>query len=257
MKKIEVVFSGGFGNQVLGLLCLEHLTRCHAGELSANFDYFKFESGLQKNGKMRWPWDLSSFNIRMENIEEKFCSQRSEKPDVVINDESGLKLKILQDLKKRNGWLSELITKDVLINKVRGAFPEFSQDAPSLVVHIRRGDYKYVASYLVPALHYTQLLKKLSVISESVYVLSDDPIEQSVIDILNVEFRKSTVCLSDNNAGLHFSLMALAPILVCANSQFSFAASFFNNGLVLAPKVWTGNASLDNPIVENANFLVL
>ena len=127
-------------------------------------------------------------------------------------------------------------------------------------IHVRRGDYLNVSSYIVPEAFFELISQKFKGITESIIVFTDGELNQSFTRILNNNFSK--VLLFENSCLDPFTthtIMRHSKVLICSNSQFSFTAGVLNDNLVIMPKIWFGKefGNLNLQIMKLADFVVL
>jgi hypothetical protein len=129
-----------------------------------------------------------------------------------------------------------------------------------LCLHIRRGDYLSVASYMVPENYFLDISSKFIGLVDTIVVFSDSPLSADFTNEVKKGFGQSF--LFENSSLTPFlthSVMRHAKILVCSNSQFSFTAGILNDNLVILPKIWFGKEleSLNDSISKSSKFMIL
>jgi len=130
---------------------------------------------------------------------------------------------------------------------------------PFCCIHIRRGDYKNVASYLVSDEDFLLIAKKISIL-ENLVVLSDDEISFHLKSKLR-KLYKTVHFLEDISFQEAHVIMRHAKILVCSNSTFSLTAGLLNyqDPLIIIPTQWFGEELryLEQPLHNRCQFQIL
>ena len=109
-------------------------------------------------------------------------------------------------------------------------------------IHIRRGDYLNVASYLINDESFLSLAKRVSSFLKNLLIVSDTPLSFNMENGLSKLDTKITVSIGGDPHLTH-GLMRLSDILICSNSQFSMSAAFLRgeDKLTICPSQHDGD----------------
>ena len=135
--------------------------------------------------------------------------------------------------------------------------PEFINNY--LCIHVRRGDYVNVASYLVDDNMFIELANKIAGLVSCIVIVSDSAIKDSFRNAICNVYQKAIFLDSVEPITAH-RIMRNARVLICSNSQFSLIAAILNKrALVFLPKTWfgKGNSELNFPVNELCSFQIL
>jgi hypothetical protein len=135
--------------------------------------------------------------------------------------------------------------------------------APSVSLHVRRGDYLQSGAYAAcsgdyyrAALH---LVAEAAGLTPTIFVFSDDPAWAR--DHLDLPFAKVVVDFNGRDTDYEdLRLMSLCRHNVIANSSFSWWGAWLNRHpgkVVVAPKRWFADKHLQNPDLLPAGWLSL
>lgn len=234
---IEVFFTGGLGNQIMSLMALEYLKKIGLNT-TVNLEYFNNIS-LRKNLNSR---NLSTYDWELEEY------LGIKKDSLSLNRKHNSKIK---KFKLKDGILKIFFAlqgskdKQILSSihfccNDKNILLENKLLEPYICVHVRRGDYLNVASYILPIKTSFTLIKKFSNLCKTVVVLSDDQISAENVNYLySIGFKKVTVISSGSPIKAH-TIMRNSKILITSNSQFSYSAALFSNSISFIPKKWFG-----------------
>jgi hypothetical protein len=227
-----IYFEGGLGSQILS--------------------YILFRYKIEKNEKVLC--DLTYFNnIIADSHEEKKVSLWSYKLDhygIPItnlpnrNRKSRLKLKPkfipLDFLSVNHNFLSK-VKSEIKVNfenlntylKTHGLKADDSYG----VIHLRKGDYLFVASHLITEKQVIELISKISeFLTEKIFVASDGEIDESLFAWLKIN--KPTIQLFQTEKEIDpyilHDLMRNSRLLIAANSTFSFSAALLSSEKTIA-----------------------
>ena len=222
-----VYFEGGLGSQILS--------------------YILFRAKNEKINKVLC--DLTYFqNILMDSHGENQISLWSYKLDhygISINDLPTRNKKSRLRIKPKFIPLDFLSIDKELLNKVKSEIKldraslyaylsvhNLQTDDPYGVIHLRRGDYLYVASHLVTEKQVIKLISKISdFLPNKVFLASDGEIDQSLIDWFKINKPDIQLITADKDIDpfiLH-DLMRNSRLLITANSTFSFSAALLSS----------------------------
>jgi hypothetical protein len=243
----KVVVSGGLGNQIISLIVYKGLMM--AGfEASLDLSYFSFSEKRAFQGAVgevsRWPWQLQRLGVSLSDFEQQISPQ--ELPTVSVPD-GLLKVSLLRETYRLPG-VSDFLDLDFnLFNLEEKPLIDYAEDA--IVIHVRRGDYCNVASYVLPLEHSLSLAMCCSNLAKKVCLITDD--ESDSVErgarLLKNQFDE-VIVLDHIEADLAFYMMVNSRVLCMANSQFSFAAGLLRTNLSIGPKQWY--ASSDPALLE-------
>ena len=255
-KKIRVSFTGGLGAQLISAAIYYDLS-AKGYLIEADLSYFE-KKQQDLSGCSHWDWQLGEYGI----YPSSFYSSGSPSGQFVKISDGSVKGRLgVSALRNEN------IRKKFVIPQGVVGLKEFLPESDRLVLrepyicmHIRRGDYMNVASYLVPDSHFIDIAMRAAGVLKSIVVLSDSPLSE--------EFKKTVAGLYggalfiDSGGEAPFychCLMRNASLLVCSNSQFSLTAGLLSSGFVVLPKKWYGGGEekLESLISELSDFAVM
>jgi len=255
---ILISFTGGLGAQLLSSAIYYDLIE-KGYKVAADLNYFsKGEKTpiLLENGLTHWNWQLDSFGIKKTDFSTFVQKRVVYLPDGHLKSllayNAFLNLKIKNKFKK--------LSFDDLAHKCLNEYNFILPKEPFICIHVRRGDYLNVSSYIVPEVFFELISLKFKGIIETIIVFTDGELNQSFINILNNNFIK--VLLFENSCLDPFTthtIMRNSKVLICSNSQYSFTAGVLNDNLVIMPKIWFGKEldELNQQIIKLADFVVL
>jgi predicted site-specific integrase-resolvase len=165
-------------------------------------------------------------------------------------------------------WLNSIFplpkNVDELIEQELGV--EISAISKSVGIHLRQGDYKFVASKIISDFEYANLMSQLSKImtrreNQTVVIFSDENVQKNDFPILFelLEQEKFEVIVLDSRDDfLTHCAMRKVRILICANSTFSFSAALLREGLSFFPREFykDGSSELNSQFALSSNWLV-
>lgn len=264
LKSIAISFQGGLGAQITSAAIYFYLHRS-GYKVYADFSYFNNEVHLATVGDGRcsqWEFRLDGYGLPLSFFEN--VDNHSDDEPITIQD-GALKVQLFQKAIKDPEVRKYFpISRSREILKSIDFFGLYSLEPHSYVcMHIRRGDYMNSdVHYIVPENDFLVLAEKFSNLHSTIVVASDSKLSQEFINKVNKIFSK-TVFLDSmkmNDLVTH-SIMRLASILICSNSQFSMTAGFLSEGLAFIPTKFFDNnqqQELEKVIYESyAQFSVL
>ena len=255
---VVISFTGGMGAQILS--CGIYFDLFEKGfKVAADLSYFsgnELEPYQLDSGLTHWHWQLNDFGISKDffytDIEKKhvYVSDGLLKSDLAFNAFLNPKVKI-----KFTDFTFKNIQNECLLK-----YGVNFLNCNYLCLHIRRGDYLSVASYMVPENYFLDISSKFIGLVDTIVVFSDSPLSADFTNEVKKGFGQSF--LFENSSLTPFlthSVMRHAKILVCSNSQFSFTAGILNDNLVILPKIWFGKEleSLNDSISKSSKFMIL
>jgi hypothetical protein len=232
---------GGLGSQIIGYLIYSQAKK-NFNNIFLDTSFFrKKQSDSIFLTNTHRSWGLDSFGITLDslNFESKitFWNKLRLKPDDISFGRQFEKFMFSYDPE-----LSKLIPnlgyeKSILLKY------EIENNNYS-VVHIRKGDFKFHASYLVNDSFYLNLLVSLnSILTNYVFVVSDENLGESFEHTIRDALTNTRVIFeySSNELETH-GLMRNARVLVTSNSMFSLSAAILRdkNLLTITPKIFFG-----------------
>jgi hypothetical protein len=253
-RRTVVTFTGGMGAQIISATVYFFLKN-RGDAVFADLTYFDRDehvAAAENPGDCsHWAWQLDRFGISLSSFDS--LSGYSKRKVKLIEDgreKLELGLKALRQPEVQKCFEIPRGVEDILPSAVAHSY---------LCIHVRRGDYVNVASYLVPDRHFIELSAKFAGLVESIVVVSDSPLETNFRNSISSGFDQA-VFLDNIDAFATHRVMRNARILICSNSQFSLIAAMLNSdALVIMPKQWFGddNRALEEPISEACDFQIL
>lgn len=233
-------FEGGFGAQVLATSAYFWLERNHS--VVGDFSYFNMKPRVAKTsfnwGQPKlsiWPWALDEVGISQDGFQQvKEPSSNFEK----LTDSDGRKLLFalrgLQHPPIRSTFelgFPSLANSSVLSRAAAGPH------RPYAAVHIRRGDYLNVASWMVSDEQLVDVMATHADGLDQLIICSDSQVSKRTLRALRSVFpRIETVAGSGFSALETFLLLRSATVMVGSNSQFSLVAGIFSKGVAHLPR---------------------
>jgi len=254
-RPVVVTFTGGMGAQIISA-AIYFLLKQEGRKVFADMSYFEKSAHIATEGTAgdisHWDWQLHSFSLFPESFDAMQKLHRSRYK--IIKDgenKSSLGIKALSNESIRQKFTDKESMKDILPERF---LPNY------LCIHVRRGDYVNVASYLVDDEDFLELANKISGLVDSVVIVSDSMIPDAFREQICGVF-KNALFLDNVDAVTTHRVMRNARVLICSNSQFSLVAALLNRrALVFLPKKWFGNKSqkkLTEPLNALCDFQVL
>lgn len=249
-----VVFAGGMGTQIIQASVYFSLK--NSGQtVYADLSYFDTASRIAEVGKpgqlSHWFWQLDAFGLPKTSFEQASGLNKHNAdilPDGLRMMELGLKALAQPEIQKHFKNAADVLP--ILSQEVLSGF---------LCIHIRRGDYVNVASYLISDAEFNGLIKKFTGLIKHAVILSDSPIGQDFRDAVSPLF-KTTMFLDNLDPYTSHQIMRCARVLICSNSTFSLTAASLNPAaLIIIPKQWYGgkDRAVEAPIHARCTFQVM
>jgi hypothetical protein len=250
MTTYSISFSGGLGAQLYSAAAYYYLEQ-QGESVIADMNYFNITPRIATmHGQVSiWKYELEDYNISINNFKQDITYEKClEKID------DGMKKGLLGEA----GFKSEEIRQKFPINSNSYLFiKDVLNNKDFICLHVRRGDYLNVASYIIPDEKYFNIIKEVSKNIKTIVVVSDTPISQSLKDGLD-SLNLNIIYKMGGNIHIIHGIMRLSTILICSNSQFSMTAGFLrdNNLLTYIPRQYTGdpNNDIDKHILEIQQF---
>jgi hypothetical protein len=253
-KPIVVTFTGGMGAQVISA-AIYFFLKNEGRKVYAELSYFEQPSHVSIEGIpgdiSHWDWQLNSFGLYLESFEGLPKMHRSKYKLIQDGQEkTALGLKALGMVSIQKYFLVEKSLEDILPQEFISNY---------LCIHVRRGDYVNVSSYLVDDNIFLELANKMVGLVSCIVIVSDSPINDFFRKTILNAYQKA-IFLDDVDAITAHRVMRNARVLICSNSQFSLIAALLNRrALVFLPKKWFGNENqaLEVPINNLCSFQIM
>ena len=252
MTTYSISFSGGLGAQLYSAAAYYYLEQ-QGESVIADMNYFNITPRIATiYGQVSiWKYELNDYNIPINNFKQDITYE-----GWVEKIDDGVKKGLLGEA----GFKSEEIRQKFPVNSNSQLFiKEFLNNEEFICLHVRRGDYLNVASYIIPDERYFNIIQELSKNIKTILVVSDTPISDS----LKIAFDSLDLNIKYQIGGdihLIHGIMRLSTILICSNSQFSMTAGFLrdNNLLTYIPIQYTGDptSDIDIHMLELKHFKV-
>jgi hypothetical protein len=216
-----ISFTGGLGAQILSAAAYFSLeSNCKdIQNVGANLDYFrrvprKAVPGI-KGDISNWDWQLNYYGHKISD----FRVPTRYEPRQIIWDG-----KEKWDLAVKGLATPEISKRFPVVDEAVRIRKKLFGDDTFACIHVRRGDYVNVASYVVPDDSFIRVIRMLTGLTKNFLYVSDSPISEEMrLALLNNSFNCATAI--DGVPAVTHSLMRLSTILVCSNSQFSLSAA--------------------------------
>ena len=234
---VEVFFTGGLGNQIMSLMALEYLKKIGLNT-SVNFDYFedlRLRKILNSRNLSTYDWELEDYlGIKKDSL--KFNRRPNSKIKNFKLKDGIIKLFLALEGSKDKSILSSI---EFCCND-QNILLDSNLLEPYICVHIRKGDYLNVASFILPIQTSFSLVKRFLNICKTVVILSDDQISANNVNYLySIGFERVKVISSGSPIKAH-TIMRNSKILITSNSQFSYSAALVSDSISFIPKKWYG-----------------
>jgi hypothetical protein len=227
-----VYFEGGLGSQILSYILFSYKKERNE-KVVCDLTYFKNNvvDSLRENKASLWSYKLDNYGILLTDLPGKNKKNRVKlKPKFIPLDFLSIDKDVLNKVKSE----IKLNTENL------GAYLKkhnLKVDDQYGVIHLRRGDYLFVASHLITELQVIKLISKISdFLPEKVFIASDGEINASLFDWFKVNKPNIQVVQTENEIDpfvLH-DLMRNSRLLVAANSTYSFSAALLSSEKTLS-----------------------
>lgn len=258
-RPVVISFTGGMGAQLISAAIYLDL-KYQGYDVYADFRYFEEKIHPRLEYSL-WGWQLDCFGLTMRNF-KRYDIQNLRLISAMHVKDGPIKTRLVL----------EAIEKTHVLNALNSYTKEFKELAADFIhrtpllsgayacVHLRRGDYLKVASYVVPEDHFLEVLYKIRNLVGNLVIISDSPVSSKFKEAVNNTFN-STIFYDSNQIDFALShyIMKSAKILICSNSQFSWTAGKLSKGLVLVPNKWFGGRGLESkmsPVREGSFSLI-
>ena len=212
-----ITFTGGLGAQILSASAYFYLQRS-GQEVGADLRYFHCRTHIATPGVpgdiSKWPWQLDGYGLSPS--------------DFVCPDPAGHSLVHDGERKAALGFLGlgdpQVQRRFPLLEGLSDFRQELLADRPFVCLHLRRGDYLNVATFLVSDESSLRALRTVSRLVHDAVIISDSPLSPEMNSAL-LGLGLNVVTLVGGDPVAAHGLMRMADILICANSQFSMTAA--------------------------------
>lgn len=238
-----ITFTGGLGAQLISAAAYFHCQR-QGIPVQAHFGYFSREASLAAVGRRgavsHWAWALGDYGLDFGQFDQPLGP--IDPAHVVFDGIEKLELGFagLRDDAIRARFPIDDASREAL----RGIVPAGRWAA----VHVRRGDYLNVATYLIPDEAYFRAVLAVRRLVDHFVVISDTEISSELSRRLQgLPASDRVMVVTGGPARLAHDLMRLADILISSNSQLSYTAGALRSGdqLTLLPSIHDGEAGGD------------
>jgi glycosyltransferase involved in cell wall biosynthesis len=261
--QIDLDFAGGLGAQLLSLGI--YLGLIASGiRVKANLKYFTLpaadystrEDGLPTH----WDWALKPYGYSIGAVQALSDSQsRVSNFSISIHD-GILKSRLRNELSRF--ILNDRMIPDVVLNSDLESIREVKRLAGStgyVALHLRRGDYRAVASHIVEDRTSVECALLVSSIANSIVVCSEEVPPPSVSERLRDRYQN--VFFFDIQKLSQYGAVHIfrnSKVFVMSNSQLSYIGASLSRGLALSPRKWFGDEHriLNDLINDDSDFLL-
>lgn len=214
MSKV-ITFTGGLGAQLFSAAAYFHL-QSQGQAVGADLRYFRREAQLATPGQpgqvSHWGWDLQHYGLSPESFRQDLSGEW------VPDGAEKIRLAML-------GFnQAEVLARFPVHPQAQAQRRQLFGDEPFACLHVRRGDYVNVATYLVDDQALFRAVRKVSRLLKQLLVVSDSPLSPELAGQL-AGLPMNCVVAVGGEAILVHGLMRLSEVLVCSNSQFSLSAA--------------------------------
>lgn len=222
--QFEVTITGGFGSQLISISAANRLHEL-GYSVKVNTEYFKTFEHLDTG--------ITHFKL------DKFISTK-------IKEVNGIKSGIhvtLHDspLKFLLGLQSIINNRDNLREELRALVsPDLNlrTSQPTIVIHVRRGDFLNVADFVKPIKDQVSNLSEPIIRVSAILVLTDSPdlVKEELKELAYLEeFSTNFQVLGPNDGTIYdvITIMTQADVLIASNSQLSLIASILNDNIAI------------------------
>lgn len=238
LKPVAILFQGGLGAQIISASIYLYL-RNQGYKIYADFSYFDNEKYLASIGDGRcsqWEYRLDGYDIPMtafKNINSCTDGQATLISDGVLKVQ--LFRKAIADPAVKKYFPASKSYE--ILNSINFFQLNFLEPHSYVCMHVRRGDYQNSAvHYIVPESSFLGMADKFVKAYSTIIITSDSKL--SIEFKLEIERKFSKVIMLDDMSMdelITHSIMRLAAILICSNSQFSMTAGALSDGLAFFP----------------------
>ncbi|MCV2348162.1 hypothetical protein [Paucibacter sp. Y2R2-4] len=234
-----ITFTGGLGAQLFsaaGYFYLEQSGQAVAADLRY-FDRPEHVATPGTSGQIsHWGWDLDHYGL------SKASFRTATAGNLVPDGPEKIRLAMC-------GFNEPAVVDRFKLSPAVQAQRQqlFGQDSYACL-HVRRGDYVNVATYIVDDEALCRAVSKVVRLVKHLLVVSDTPLSPKMVELLSALPIEAVVAIGGEALMVH-GLMRLADVLVCSNSQYSLSAAVMRDkySLTLYPSRHDGDpASYSN-----------
>jgi len=222
-----VYFEGGLGSQILSYILFRHKSEKNEKVL-CDLTYFKNVSADShgENKVSLWSYKLDNYGIPVSKfLSKKRKSRIKLKPQFIPLDFLDIDKDLLNKVKSEIELNSENLTSYLEQHNLR-------IDDQYGVIHLRKGDYLFVASHLIREQQVIDLISKISdFLPGKMFIASDGEIDESLFEWFKVNKPNIQLITTERKIDpfiLH-DLMRNSRLLVASNSTFSFSAALLSS----------------------------
>lgn len=260
---IDLDFSGGLGAQLLSLGI--YFVLLAAGfKVKPDLSYFttaaKDYSHRGPNLPSHWHWALGPYGYLIHLVESFGCKTELSSCSTVRLRDGVLKSRLSSIASKL--FLNDRLVPDVALKSDLVTIEQVKKaTSPSgyVALHLRRGDYRAVASHMVADQTSVDCASSLGNIAGSIVVCSDEVVPKDVCAQLSSRFRN--VFAFDSKALSQYGAIHIfrnSKALVMSNSQLSYVGACLTRGIAFSPRKWFGDGqqSLNDIVTNRSDFLL-
>ena len=212
-----ITFTGGLGAQILSAAAYFYLEKIGT-PVRASLDYFNLKHHVATPGNKGeisvWKWELHMMSINPDRFVQTLAAEN----EYVFDGEEKLQLGLL-------GLADyEIRSKFNIVNQANEVRKFIFGNDKYICVHVRRGDYTNVASFLVSDESFVDAIKPLTGLVSRLLLVTDTEPDSNFKDDLK-SLKINTQILVGGDVAVVHGLMRLSDILICSNSQFSYTAA--------------------------------
>jgi hypothetical protein len=195
------------------------LEKFNPNGVGAYFEYFSKTPHLAtpgvKNDISHWQWEMHHFGMRFADFHQP---QFTDNSNIIWDGAEKIDLGFM--------GLGELdiAEKFGVSNEAHNYRVKFFGHDTYACMHIRRGDYLNVASFIVSDESFLRASKQITNLVKNLLVISDTPLSPAMLEGL-ARLKINCVTAIGGSPHLVHGLMRLSDILICSNSQFSLTAA--------------------------------
>ena len=217
MANKVITFTGGLGAQIMSAAGYFYLkeTGVTVSGYTGYFDTPPHLAEIGKNGDIsHWSWELDQYGLSRQN----FSWDESPDYEIIQDGPEKVRLAFL-------GLQVDAIQKKFpIVDSAREAIQQMFAGQSYACVHIRRGDYVNVASFMIKDDAYFLAIKRIARLVKNILIVSDSPITSDLMGMLGtLQFNVITAIGGSPHQAL--GMLRLSDILICSNSQVSYAAA--------------------------------
>ena len=221
-----ITFTGGLGAQIVSAAGYFYL-QSKFEPVKADLSYFlqpyhEAQPGV-KGDVSHWSWELGSYGLHFES----FAQVDSDAYEFIWDGPEKVRLAFL-------GLAQPEIRKKfpISLESVRFRNNLFGSDSYACV-HIRRGDYLNVASFIVDDDSIFRIMSKVQNFVKNVLVISETALSDRMI-VLTASLKCNVTSVIGGDPSVLHGVMRLSDILISANSQFSLTAASLRDEAALS-----------------------